>query len=163
LKNRFRSMLVQYHFVEVELSRAFSRKLLRVLQQKEFPQSDQRCLDSLLDTMDAVDERIQEAEKWIEEKLIASTQVDRIRQIPIIGLIMAKTILSEIGEIQRFKNAKALCSFVGLVPTMRASAEHVFYGRLSKQASHWLRWVSDSHPFSLEGTRLAIESFAFNC
>jgi len=71
--------------------------------------------------------------------MLENAQVDRIRQIPGIGLILAHTIPSEIGDIQRFKSAKALCSFAGLAPTVRASAEHVFYGRLTKQGSRWLR------------------------
>jgi len=73
--------------------------------------------------------------------MLENAQVDRIRQIPGIGLILAHTIPSEIGDIQRFKSAKALCSFAGLAPTVRASAEHVFYGRLTKQGSRWLRWA----------------------
>lgn len=141
LKNRVRALLAQYPFVEVELSRAFSQKSRRALRQIELPQGDQRCLNSLLDTMDALDERIQEAEGWIEDHMPENVQADRIRQIPGIGLILAHTIISEIGDIQRFKSAKALCSFAGLVPTVRASAEHVFYGRLTKQGSRWLRWA----------------------
>ena len=141
VKNRVRALLAQYPFVEVDLSRAFSQKSRRALRQIQLPQGDQRCLDSLLDTMAALDERIQEAEGWIEEQMPENAQADRIRQIPGIGLILAHTILSEIGDIQRFKSAKALCSFAGLVPTVRASAEHVFYGRLTKQGSRWLRWA----------------------
>lgn len=141
LKNRVRALLAQYPFVEVDLSRAFSQKSRRALRHIELPQGDQRCLNSLLDTMDALDDRIKETEAWIAEQMPADAQADRIRQIPGIGLILAHTILAEIGDIQRFKSAKALCSFAGLVPTVRASAEHVFYGRLTKQGSRWLRWA----------------------
>ena len=50
-------------------------------------------------------------------------------------------ILSEIGEIQRFRNAKALYSYAGLVPRVRESAGRKSSGGISRCGSPRLRWV----------------------
>jgi len=62
LKNRVRALLAQYPFVAVDLSRAFSQKSRCALRQIQLTPGDQHCLGSLLDTMDALDERIKEAQ-----------------------------------------------------------------------------------------------------
>ena len=50
-------------------------------------------------------------------------------------------VLAEIGDIQRFASAKHLCSYAGLVPITRASADKVRHGALTKQGSKYLRWI----------------------
>lgn len=46
-----------------------------------------------------------------------------LRSIPGIGLIMAMTYLTEIGDIFRFKTVDRYCSFIGIVPSTHSSGE----------------------------------------
>jgi transposase len=47
-----------------------------------------------------------------------------LRSIPGIGGIVACGILSEIGDLRRFKNNKQLASYVGLIPAIRQSGDN---------------------------------------
>jgi transposase len=46
-----------------------------------------------------------------------------------------------LGEIQRFPSAKHLASYVGLTPRVRASADRVRIGHISKEGNRLLRWA----------------------
>jgi transposase len=61
------------------------------------------------------------------------TQVTLLRSIPGIGLIGALTILTELGDMKRFKRFDDLCSYVGLVPNVYSSGETEHVGHLTKR------------------------------
>lgn len=50
-------------------------------------------------------------------------------------------IVSEIGDITRFPNAKKLCSYAGLVPSVYSSGDKTRHGSITKLGSKWLRWI----------------------
>jgi transposase len=61
--------------------------------------------------------------------------------IPGISYYSALLILSEIGAVERFPDAKRLCSYAELVPSIYSSGSKTYYGRITKQGSRWLRWI----------------------
>jgi len=61
--------------------------------------------------------------------------------IPGIGYFSALLIYAEIGDIKRFPNSKKLCSYAGLVPSIRQSGNKVITGKITKEGNKLLRWV----------------------
>lgn len=59
--------------------------------------------------------------------------------IPGIGSIRAVEIIAEVGEIGRFESAGKLCSYAGLVPSVKQSGSTLRFGRLIKQSSKTLK------------------------
>jgi transposase len=59
--------------------------------------------------------------------------------VPVIGPITATTIVAEVGDFTRFKRAKQLASYAGLVPSQRSSAGKTRHGRITKVGSKYLR------------------------
>lgn len=55
--------------------------------------------------------------------------------------LIAATIVAEVWDVARFSGPGALCSWAGLTPRQRSSAEHTRRGHISKQGSRWLRWI----------------------
>ncbi|HET8579218.1 MAG TPA: IS110 family transposase [Methylomirabilota bacterium] len=68
-------------------------------------------------------------------------RVQRLRTIPGIGPFIAIVLVLELGEIARFPSAKHLASYIGLTPRVRASADRVRTGHISKEGNRLLRWV----------------------
>lgn len=66
-----------------------------------------------------VDEQIQTLAKTSHY----ANNVKLLTTIPAIGLLTAMTFLTEIGEINRFKNTDHLCSYCGLAPDCRNSGQ----------------------------------------
>jgi transposase len=60
-------------------------------------------------------------------------------KIPGIASIRAMDLIAEIGEISRFPTADKLCSYAGLVPSIKQSGNTLRVGRLVKQASKILK------------------------
>ena len=65
--------------------------------------------------------------------------IARLKTIPGIGDRVATAIYAWVGDVRRFPNARALASYVGLVPSVWASAEVTRLGRITKQGSPQLR------------------------
>jgi transposase len=61
--------------------------------------------------------------------------------IPGMGYYSALLTKSEIGDVRRFRSAKQLCNYAGLVPSTYASGNTCFHGHITKQGSRWLRWI----------------------
>ena len=62
-----------------------------------------------------------------------------LKTIPGVGMIIASTIVAEIGDVQRFHSPKALCNWAGLTPRIRNSGGITRHGRISKEGSPFLR------------------------
>ena len=79
----------------------------------------------------------------IDERLaeiaMKDDRVQLLKTIPGIGNIIALTIISEIGEINRFESSQKLSSYAGLVPGIRQSGNTLKFGRLIKQSSKNLK------------------------
>ena len=59
--------------------------------------------------------------------------------IPGIAEIRAMDMVAEIGEIERFPTANRLCSYTGLVPSIKQSGNTLRFGGLIKQSSKVLK------------------------
>jgi transposase len=64
-----------------------------------------------------------------------------LRELPGIGPVLAAVIISEIGDVTRFRKAAQLCSWAGLTPRHYESDTKVIRGHVSKQGSRMLRWA----------------------
>jgi transposase len=78
-------------------------------------------------------------ENRIEEIAYKNKQARLLMTIPGIGSIRAMEIIAEIADINRFENASKLCSYAGLVPSIRQSGNSLKFGSLIKQASRSLK------------------------
>ena len=75
-----------------------------------------------------------------------------MRSIPGIGIITGMTFLTEIDNVERFEGRDKLCSFIGLVPSMRGSGEKEGHGKITYRSNHLLRgmliessWIAIRH------------------
>jgi len=65
----------------------------------------------------------------------------RLMQLPGIGVVIAMTILSATGEIQRFENAKKLVGYSGLGAGVHDSGQEHIEKRITKSGRKELRWA----------------------
>src|SRR5208283_2332659 len=65
-----------------------------------------------------------------------------LKTAPGVGFVTAEVILSELGDISRFRNAKAVCAYAGLVPVVRQSGGRKSKDlKITKEGSGLLRWA----------------------
>ena len=84
-----------------------------------------------------------EEKKRLDEEIKSrnNREVELVKSVPGMGEISARTILAAIGEIKRFKRAKQLTSYCGLVPSVRSSGERTEYGHITREGRSEVRRV----------------------
>lgn len=99
-----------------------------------------QCVDQLALT----ERQIQQAERTIGE-LVRHDLFHEVYAIltsfPGVAMVTAATIIAEIGDFQRFPDAKAIGRYAGLNPRVYASGGKQRIGHIAKTGSSDLRWI----------------------
>jgi transposase len=65
-----------------------------------------------------------------------------LKTVPGVGPVTIEVVISELGDIARFRNAKTVCAYAGLAPVVRQSGGKKSKDLgISKQGSGLLRWA----------------------
>jgi hypothetical protein len=64
-----------------------------------------------------------------------------LKTVPGVGDITAITLLAEIGNFKDFESGDKLASWIGLVPNVYQSANHVMKRSITKRGSRLGRWI----------------------
>jgi transposase len=107
----------------------------------KLPAQARESVNVCLRLLDGYSEEIQKQNLQLSEKAKNDKRVEWLLTIPGIGECSAMMLLAEIGEIGRFPDQEALCSYAGLVPRVRESAGKAARGGITRQGSPWLRWM----------------------
>ncbi len=78
-------------------------------------------------------------EKRLALQLKADAAMQRIAQIPGVGLLTATAAIATMGEARAFKSGREFCAWLGLVPKQTGSAGKVRLGGISKRGDTYLR------------------------
>jgi transposase len=91
-------------------------------------------LEPEVKAVDAELARLSTCEPWKEA-------VPYLIQLPGFGLIVTMTVLSAIGDIQRFPTSKQLVGYSGLGASLHQSGEENYSGHITKQGRKELRYA----------------------
>lgn len=115
-------------------------------------------LQSELQQLRVMQERIREVEAKLEELAAADDRVGLLQTIPGVGPRLAEAMVALIDNPHRFKRARDVGAYLGLVPRQSQSGEMNRLGRITKRGSKLLRsllvevsWVSVRHNRWLRG------------
>jgi transposase len=140
-KNRIHAVLARYNLVspKTDLFSVSGREYLEEVMQDPLRPAAARSIRRDLALIDHLTAQIMEIVNALELSPEQEQQVKLLCTMPGIGRLGAVTLLAEIGDIQRFKSAKALCNWAGLTPRVRSSDTHIRHGRISKQGPALVR------------------------
>lgn len=102
---------------------------------------DREHIDRAIAFIDDINQRIREAEKTVRRFSKDNADVKRLKTIPGVGEFFARLIAAEIDDISRFRSAKKLAAYAGIVPSTYASGGKCWNGRIIKAGNKWLRWA----------------------
>jgi transposase len=143
LKNRIHSTLAKYALSLPTHSDIFTPKWQPQLSAllHSLPAETRRCVDQELELLQLLQAHIQRLEARILQRVEITPTIQRLMSIPGPAEILSIVIDRELGSIQRFPSPKHLASYSGLVPRLHASGGKAHYGRMVKQANHYLKWA----------------------
>jgi transposase len=113
----------------------------RFLDQLQLRPVYQEELVNYLALVDDLERRILAATKDIKRQLKPDPRAELLMTIPGIGHLTAFLLLNEIGDVGRFPSAAKLCSYAGIVPIVRESADHHWQGHITREGNGYIRWA----------------------
>jgi transposase len=98
-------------------------------------EAQQFTLQEHIDTVRSCSERVRRITEKI--RLLAGQWrfgpiVEAIQALRGVSLVVAATVIAEIGDLSRFENPRDLMAFLGLIPTQHSSGDKIKLGRITK-------------------------------
>ncbi|MGA8222292.1 MAG: IS110 family transposase [Candidatus Acidiferrales bacterium] len=140
LKNQVHAVLHQQG-LHSPVTDLFGKRGRRWLAEVKLPAQARESVSVCLRLLDGYRGEIQKQNLQLSEKAKQDERAQWLMTIPGIGECSAMMLLAEIGEISRFADKEALCSYAGLVPRVRESAGKVARCGITRQGSPWMRWI----------------------
>lgn len=98
--------------------------------------SEQKILKCQLECLEFIQKQVTQLTKWIKDSLQEDRRTEIVDSLPGFGLILSALIALEIDDVNRFGHSGKLASYVGLIPSTRASGGRVFHGALTGGNRH---------------------------
>ncbi len=138
-KNRIQAVLAR-HNLSAPVSDLFGVKGRAILQGSLAPQlspADRQTVQDNLAAIDFLSKRLEALDARLRQEV--DRLVALLQTLPGVGLITALTIRAELGEAERFRDARQAVRWAGLTPSVRASGDTVHHGSISREGSSYLR------------------------
>jgi transposase len=117
-----------------------SKKWLQGLKELELPNEIRFVLDGYIEEWFHIHGQIQKVEEKLKIQAQEAGMTHKIiESLPGIGLITARVLSNELGDMQQFHNVRELYSFSGLTPREYSSGERIRLGHISRQGRALLR------------------------
>jgi len=105
----------------------------------KLPEELRAPIEPLLEQLDLLSGEIRRRNEHLEEMVQGLPEVDHLRKIPGVGVVVATYFVLTIDDPNRFRNSRDVASFFGLRPSMRESASVSHYGRITKEGDPEMR------------------------
>lgn len=143
VKNKIRHLLATYNADRKDL---FSAQGLEHLATVAVTAADRIVLEQLLATWrhyEAQRQALDQELRAFAKKAPAAEREARtvLASIPDVGPVTIDIVVSELGDIRRFRSAKRVAAYAGLAPALRESAGRGKELGITKQGSRLLRWA----------------------
>jgi transposase len=140
LKNQIQSLLA-YAGVPKESMDIFAKKNGYYFDAVDVPEMTREILDANLESLDVHREMLKRLDARMKEMNRKDPRARLLKTIPGVGDVTARVLLSEVGDIGRFRTAKSLACYAGLVPRQRQSGGSMRAMGLTKEGSAHIRHV----------------------
>jgi len=145
LKNRLHIMLERHPELTEEKrvigTDLFSKKGMSWIRSLKLRGEEQGILERELRLLEEIDSKVKESNLLVKRLGKKDERVQRVKTIPGMGDFFSLLMVTEIGDISRFRDPKKLAAYAGLVPSTYSSGGKTYHGRLIKQGNKWIRWA----------------------
>jgi transposase len=141
LKCNVHGQLFRQGVLLVDESSIFTLKARAALKRIDMDESERSELARKFALMADLDIHIKDVERVIKLDLKDNDDARIVDSIPGFGVILSHGILSEIGELKRFPNGRALAAYAGVLPLDNESADKDLGKHTGSHSNRFLRWI----------------------
>lgn len=98
-------------------------------------------IDSVIILCDQISQQVEQITNRLMEIADNDPSMLILQTIPGVGKILSMTLVSEIGDIHRFANDRALSSYAGVVPSVYSSGDKTRLGQTGNRGNQYIRWA----------------------
>ncbi len=143
VRNKIRRVVSDYNADRKDL---FTAEGLAYLAQLAVSAADRFVLDQLLAEWRHHDDQRRAAEKQLKRFAADAGPAEQearavLKSVPVVGPVTTEVILSELGDVRRFRSQKQVAAYAGLAPGRRESAGKARELGITKAGSPLLRWA----------------------
>jgi transposase len=138
VKNRLQS-LFHRRLIHCPVSTLFSQAGLRWMDSLELSEHDRLILELAKQQVFDLDAKIGEVEQRIARLAQNDHSIKLLMTLPGVSLMTAACLVGAIGEVARFRDGDHLAAYFGLVPRVKQSADHCYYGSITKVGNNQVR------------------------
>lgn len=144
VKNRIKFFLMHYGIcLENYSDKHWGKKFVSELKQVKMKTiAGQYSFAAYIKELEFLEQQKKELDKAIKElsgSPVFKKNVELLLKVPSIGMNTAMTLLSEIGDIKRFRSLDQLCCYFGLIPNTHSSGEKDSVGKNTRRGNKYLK------------------------
>lgn len=141
LINQIRGLLAEYGIVLATGRMTLRRVLPELLEDAENGLSFdfRQLLAELYEELVALDSRVEQLTRRIEQHVRQSPSMQRLVKVPGIGPLTASALVTSVGDATQFRNGRQLAAFLGLVPRQHSSGGKARLLGIHKHGDSYLR------------------------
>ena len=139
-KNQVHGVLTQAGFIP-SVTDVFGRAGREWIGQLDLSPGDTIIVETLLGEIDHTSQTVRDLDSELLRQLKSSGQYQALNTLPGFGPVTSAAFLAEVGDVWRFKRARHLLSYLGIVPRVYSSAGKTRFGRLTKEGPPLVRNV----------------------
>jgi transposase len=98
-------------------------------------------LQKCLEVIDYFEQSVCDMDRTLGKLAKENPDVQRLMTIPGVGELSGLVLFAELGDINRFKNARHVSGYLGMVPRLYASSDVRKLGRITKQGPGHVRRI----------------------
>jgi transposase len=133
-KNALRALLRGAGVVPPKSPGLWTKKGLAWLRQLELPTASQQLRrDLLLEEVEGLNRQVRRIEQELNRRAQQTPSVARLRSIPGVGIRTAEAVAAFIDDPHRFRHAKAVGRYFGLVPCQDQSGDRNRLGHITRE------------------------------
>jgi transposase len=138
VKNRLQS-LFHRRLIHCPVTVLFSKAGLQWMDSLEISEHDRLILELAKQQVFDLDAKIAELEHQIARLAKNNHSIKLLMTLPGVSLMSAACLVGVIGDVTRFRDGDHLAAYVGLVPRVKQSADHCYYGSITKIGNNQVR------------------------
>jgi transposase len=139
-KNYLRWLLAR-HNVKAPYRCPFGPRGIYWFSRQDFGPVDNPIRDELLKRMQHYRDELAAIDARLQSLRSQFPQVEALIVLRGVGLFTAMVVISELGDVSRFRRAKQVGAYTGLTSRIDQSGSHSYSGHITRQGSRWLRHV----------------------
>jgi transposase len=140
IARQIKAKLHQFGLIAPSSRRMISNRYLREIAAWSLPPDLRVSLTLLAEQWRFATRQLIEIRRLLREQAAAQAELEKVyRSVPGIGAVVARTLATELGDMTRFANERALFSYTGLTPSAYSSGPSVRRGHMSRQGSGRVR------------------------